>query len=169
MEFTQKEEGMRKAYLALLTGFIMSGGCAPTAQSDLPQAEQTATGSASTSSAEKTRQNVKYMVSPAGEGSTAPTTQAFSAYNAINRGTLEKDAAEFVAPVTLESGKMYFKGGIRRVYYKIGPNTQFWIDIKGDLHPVVMAKGPLEAKQEWKRFNDDTIEVAGVTAEKPVQ
>lgn len=159
MEYSQKEEGMRKAYLALLTGFIMTG-CTPM---ENPHAAANAQPKTVTS---QTVQEVKYMVSPAGEGPTAPSTQAFSIYNAINRGVMEDKAADLLAPVTLETGKIYLKNNTRRTYYKVGKNTQFWIEIKGDMNPVIIAKGPLEAKQEWKRYADDVIEIVEEPIEK---
>ena len=143
---------MRKAYLALLTGFIMTG-CT---QMEKPAPKDKSMKTVKQTTAPK----VKYMISPAGQGPVAPSTQALSIYNTLNSGVMEETAAKLLAPVTLESGKVYLEGTKRRTYYKIGPNTQFWLEIQGDMSPVVINKGGLEAKQEWKRYANDVIEIA---------
>lgn len=156
MDSDLKEERMRKAYLALLTGFIMSG-----CSGNMDNSSTGSSDSARINSGERAKQEVQFMVSPAGEGSTAPASIAFSRYSAIMRGMSEKDMTELVKDVTLESGTVYGGGNSRRLYYRIGPNTQFWVEVEGDMNPVVTGKGPLEAKQEWKRYENNVIEIGG--------
>ena len=64
-------------------------------------------------------------------------------------------------PIIGRKVAVYGGGNTRRLYYRIGPNTQFWLEVQGDMNPVVMVKGPLEAKQEWKRFENNVIEIGG--------
>lgn len=158
MDSDLKEERMRKAYLALLTSFIMSG-----CSGNMDNSGANSSDSARLNSGERAKQEVQFMVSPAGEGSTAPASMAFSRYSAIIRGMSEKDAADLIKDVTLESGTIYGGGNTRRLYYRIGPNTQFWLEVQGDMNPVVTGKGPLEAKQEWKRYENNVIEIGGQT------
>ncbi len=153
MDSNYQEEKMRKAYLALLSSFIMTSGCGVT-QADRPPQK---TGKNRTVAVSE--QKVQYLISEAGTGPTAPNTKAFSIYNAIARGMSEDDMANLVKDVTLESGTIATTANERRVYFKVGPNTQFWIELKGDMHPYVTRKGPLEAKSRWRRFPNNFIEI----------
>lgn len=138
---------MRKAYLALLSSFIMTGCAvdnAPDTRKKSPAVKQ---------------EKVEYLISEAGTGPTAPNTKAFSVYNAITRGMSEDAMAELVKDVTLESGTVNTVENNRRVYFRVGPNTQFWVELKGDMHPYIIRKGPLEAKSVWRRYPNNSIEI----------
>ncbi len=165
-----REERMRKAYLALLTGFVMTGcaGGNVSTQSSTSDRMNRKTSGADAQSMQKdglpasrklAPEEVKYMLSPAGVGASMPTQKALSVYQAIQPGMREKDIAELLAPVLLESG-VETSGAGRRTYYRIGQNTQFWVDYSGTPgNGWSGRKSELEPKRAWRRYPSGSIEI----------
>lgn len=152
-----REEMMRRAYLALLTGFVMTG-CSGGTDQNSGESQRVTTEEKSRSVVPA--QEVKYLVSPAGFGSVAPSEKAYSVYAAIMAGMAENDIVRLLEPVLLESGTEHGAAS-RRVYYCIGSNTQFWVEYQGGAQVgIATRKSGLEAKSLWRRYPAGSIEIA---------
>lgn len=167
-----REERMRKAYLALLTGFVMTGCTGAPVQtqngtSDRIQRKNTGTNDQAKGSVDAPASaarrlvpdQVQYMLSPAGAGSSVASQKAVSIYQAIQPGMREKDVLHLLAPVLLESGVESGRGS-HRGYYRIGPNAQFWVEYSGAPENGISGrKSAIEPKSAWKRYPSGSIEI----------
>lgn len=139
---------MKKAYLTLLTSFIMTG-CS--------EAQPVSNTESGRIKEPKKQEVVEYMISPAGTGPVAPSATAFEIYSSITNGMPEDDLTRILQDVTLESGTVQISDNTRRVYFKLGKNVQVWVELKGDMNSYVTRKGEFEAKKAWKRYPNDRI------------
>lgn len=165
-----RDERRRKAYLALLTGFVMTGCTGGQVSDNNRPADAAALRNGSGRDAElafparrlKTEE-VKYMVSSSGTGSTTPSEKALSIYSAITSGMTEAAVGDLVSPVLQESG-VEVGHESRRIYYRIGANTQFWVEFNGAPGSGISShKSGLQAKSQWRRYPNGDIEILPVT------
>lgn len=146
----------RQAYLSLWTKFIMTGNDVNhEVEDDFSDALFTKT------------EVVKCMVSPAGKGTVQLPDDAFGAYQAIISGLDEAAVNEILDDYLLEDGVAACSDNLRRCYYQIGRNTQFWVEYENrEPRRILVRKSPLEAKCIWHRYADNLISLPLVIAEE---
>lgn len=135
----------RKAFQALWTDFVMSGGeRLPPLPGERPFAHA---------------EIVEYMVSPAGRGPLSLSPAARAAYEALAPGVSWEAARQRLDCCLLEEGESLdvVEPGLSRWYFQVGANAQFWLEFAREGAGRLLRKSPLEAKCAWHRYADNRI------------
>ena len=145
MDNKEASRKRRKAFQALWTDFVMGGGGGLT---PMP-------GERPYSRAEI----VEYMVSPAGRGPLALPPAARAAYEALAPGMAWEAARRRLEGCLLEEGESLdvVEPGLRRWYFQVAANAQFWLEFARAGEGRLVRKSPLEAKCVWHRYADNRI------------
>ena len=144
------EEDQRKAYLHLMTNFIM-GEARLEANTPI------------TISNENNKEKVKYMISQPAIGEVELSVEGTQLYNALKTGMTESKVLQLSSKICLERGYVLKSDIIKRLYMHIDTNTQIWVELTQDnidLEPIVTKISNIELKTMWKVYHNNVLKVA---------
>ncbi len=144
------EEDQRKAYLHLMTNFIME-------ESRLEITQP------STISNDNNKEKVKYMISQPAIGEIELSPRGAQLYKMLKTGMTESKVLQLSGKICLERGYVLQSDIIKRLYMHLDINTQIWVELTQNninREPIVTEISKIELKTMWKVYHNNVLKVA---------
>ncbi len=144
------EEDQRKAYLQLMTSFIMEKAN-HSSQNIHPKQE----------SQESAR--VKYMISQAAHSKIELSAAGVQLYSMLKEGMTASEVIQLGNRICIERGYVLISDTCKRLYMHLNKNAQIWVELTQrnlDEPAVVTRKSKIERKSTWKIYRNNILKVS---------
>ena len=144
------EEDQRKAYLQLMTNFIMEGS------TSIPGTTKPAT-------ATRSSYRVKYMISQPAQSRIELTAPGVQLYTMLNEGMMESKVLRLGNSICLERGYVLVSDTCKKLYMHLAKNAQIWVELSQssiDAEAVITRKSGIELKSTWKVYHNNILKVS---------
>ncbi len=144
------EEDQRKAYLQLMTNFIMEKR---TNSSQNINAKPHSHDSA----------RVKYMISQAASSRIELSAAGVQLYSMLKEGMTAAEVIKLGNRICLERGYVLISDTCKRLYMHLSKNAQIWVELTQnnlDEQAVLTRKSTIERKSIWKVYRNNILKVS---------
>ncbi len=145
-----QDEDQRKAYLHLMTSFIM----------EAPKREVKKTNSSSNFGI---KEKVKYMISSSATGIVEVSPAGTELFDRLTPNMAESEVLKVSDHICLERGYVLISDMRKRLYMHLDKNVQIWVELTQDginQEAVITKKSNIEAKSVWKVYRNNILKVS---------